>query len=126
MSCSVPTGVTSSHHIPSMNMSNDLPKRKKIRDDEMPAGAQFRLNCRVIGYNESSNLGTKDLVQSQYDSQRSTQLNESIVALGYDAARSTQGALPISAFRPTPHLMDTMKDGTFTRVPPLSCLWSRM
>ena len=61
----------------------------------------------------SSDL-TKELVENQYYYQSSTQLNERTVALVYDAARSTQGALSIRAFRLTPQLMNAMKDGKFT------------
>lgn len=78
---------------------------------------EINVDSNVMGWYQSTNLGnfvTKELVENQYYYQSSTQLNERTVALVYDAARSTQGALSIRAFRLTPQLMNAMKDGKFT------------
>lgn len=78
---------------------------------------EINVDSNVMGWYQSTNLGnfvTKELVENQYHYQSSTQLNERTVALVYDAARSTQGALSIRALRLTPQLMNAMKDGKFT------------
>lgn len=78
---------------------------------------EINVDSNVMGWYQSTNLGnfvTKELVENQYYYQSSTQLNERTVALVYDAARSTQGALSIRSFRLTPQLMNAMKDGKFT------------
>ncbi|KAF8468858.1 hypothetical protein BDZ91DRAFT_679082 [Kalaharituber pfeilii] len=78
---------------------------------------EINVDSNVVGWYQSTNLGnfiTKELVENQFYYQSSTQLNERTVTLVYDAARSTQGALSLRAFRLTPQLMAAMKEGKFT------------
>lgn len=78
---------------------------------------EINVDSNVMGWYQSTNLGnfvTKELVENQFYYQSSSQVNERTVALIYDAARSTQGALSIRAFRLTSQLMNAMKDGKFT------------